>query len=82
MALDREDWPGAEKLAREALLLCEKVGRQELIASNCYRLAGALVRHGKGAEGLPHARRAVEIYTRLGSLNLEGARATLRECEE
>ena len=33
------------------------------------------------AEALPHARRAVEIYTRLGSPDLAGAQATLRECE-
>lgn len=81
LALDRTDWPEAEKLAREALPLSEKVGRQELIASNCDHLAEALVRQGKGAEGLPHAQRAVEIYTHLGSPSLEGARATLRECE-
>ena len=35
LALDRKDWPGAETLAREALPLSEKLGRQELIASNC-----------------------------------------------
>ena len=34
------------------------------------------------AEALPYARRAVEIYTRLGSPDLEKARAMLRECEE
>jgi tetratricopeptide (TPR) repeat protein len=51
LALTRKDWPGAEKLAREALPLSEKVGRQELIASNCHRIAKALVRQGKGAEG-------------------------------
>ena len=81
LALDRKDWPGAEALAREALPLSEKVGRQELIAANCHRLAKALVRQGKAAEALPHARRAVEIYTRLGSPDLEAARATLAECE-
>jgi len=81
LALDREDWPGAETLAREALALSDKVGRQELIAWDCWVLAKALVRQGKPAEALPHVRRAVEIYTRLGSPDLQIARATLAECE-
>ena len=82
LALDREDWPGAETLAREALALSEDVGRHELIASNCWRIAEALVRQGKAAKALPHAQRAVEIFTRLGHPDLEVARATLRECED
>ena len=81
LALDRGDWPAAETLARESLPLSEAVHRQELIASNNCRLAQALVRQGKAAEALPHARRAVEIYTRLGSPNLAVAQATLRACE-
>ncbi|MBB5031480.1 toll/interleukin-1 receptor domain-containing protein [Prosthecobacter vanneervenii] len=81
LALDREDWPQAEALALEALALAEKLGRQELIAADCHRLALALARQGHGAEGLPHARRAVEIYTRLGSPNLADAKKTLAECE-
>ena len=81
LALDRKDWPSAETLAREALLLAEKVGRQELIAADCQRLAQALVRQGKKTEGLPWARRAVEIYTKLGSPDLKVARAALAECE-
>ena len=81
LALDRKDWPAAETLAREALPLSEAIHRQELIAFNCYVLANASVRQGKAAEALPHARRAVEIYTRLGSPDLELARAILRECE-
>lgn len=82
LALDRKDWPEAETLARESLSLSEEVGRQELIASNCRRIAKALARQGNKAEGLPYARHAVDIYTKLGSPKLQVARATLRECEE
>jgi tetratricopeptide (TPR) repeat protein len=81
LALDRQDWPGAEILAGEALTLSESVGRQDLIGSNCNSLAEALVRQGKAAEALTYARRAVEIYTRLGDPELEIVRETLRKCE-
>jgi ATP/maltotriose-dependent transcriptional regulator MalT len=81
LALDRNDWPAAETLAREALRLSEAVHRQELIALDSRCLAQALVRQGKAAEALPHARRAVEICTRLGSSDLAAAQATLRGCE-
>ena len=82
LALDREDWQAAETLAREALPLSEAVHRQELIALDNRRLAHALVRQGKAAEALPYARRAVEIYTRLGSPVLAKAQATLAEREQ
>jgi tetratricopeptide (TPR) repeat protein len=81
LALDRQDWPTAETLAREALPLSEKLGRQELIAADNHRLAQALLRQGGAAEALPHAQTAVEIYTRLGSPDLADAQATLTECE-
>jgi tetratricopeptide (TPR) repeat protein len=81
LALDRKDWPRAEALAREALALAEKVGRQELIAHDCWVCAKALVRRRKPADALHHARRATDILTRLGSPHLEAARAILRECE-
>ena len=81
LALSRKDWPGAETLAREALPLSKKLGRQELIAHGCHNLAKALLRQGKSAEALPHAQSAVEIFTQLGHSNLEAARAVLKECE-
>lgn len=82
LALVREAWPQAEALVREALSLAEKVGRQDLIASDCRRLAMALVRQGKGKEGRTYAMRAVGIFTRLGSPNVASAQRTLRECED
>ena len=53
-----------------------------MVASNCQRIAKAMAEQQKGAEGLPYARRAVEIYKGLSSPDLEAAQATLRECEE
>jgi len=81
LALDREDWPGAESLARQALSSTEKIRREQAIARNCWVLAKALVRQGKKEEALPHARRAVEIFQKLGSPNLATAQQTLAECE-
>jgi len=81
LALNRKDWPSAETMAREALTLSENLGRQELIAGNCHSLAEALVRQGHLAEVLPYARRAVAIFTRIGSPELKTARAILAKCE-
>ncbi|HVF42958.1 MAG TPA: tetratricopeptide repeat protein, partial [Pyrinomonadaceae bacterium] len=79
--LARKEWPGAEALARQALSLSEKVGRQELIAHDCWCLAKALIQQGRKSEALPHARRAIEIFTALRSPSLEAACQTLTECE-
>ena len=82
LELDRENWPQAEALAQEALLLSEQVGRQELIANNCGGIAMALVRQGKASEALPYAQRAMEIFINLGSPKLKYALATLAGCEK
>jgi len=95
LALDREQWAEAESLAREALALAEKVGRQELIAGDCHCLAQALVgairesplpapqRESPLREALSLARRAVEIFTRLRMQdNLQEAQETLAEIEK
>ncbi|NTW55370.1 MAG: tetratricopeptide repeat protein [Chlorobaculum sp.] len=84
IALDLKQWEKAESLAREALPLAEKVGRQELIASVCHRIAKALLKQNKNLEeAITFARRAVDIFTRLRSPDdLAEAQDTLAEIEK
>jgi tetratricopeptide (TPR) repeat protein len=81
VALDRQDWPRAEVMAREALRLSGEVGRLELIAETCKWLATALERQGKQSEAFPYADRAVKIYTRLRSPLLAKALETYANCQ-
>ena len=81
VAADREDWPGVETLAREALTLAESLGRKQLIAANNLRIARALHGQNRTAKALPHARLSVEIYESLRSRDLDEARQVLAECE-
>jgi tetratricopeptide (TPR) repeat protein len=83
LALDREGWAEAESLAREALALAEKVGRQEEIARESDRIAIALLEQNrKLEEALTLVHRAVEIYSRLRSGSLPKAQQTLAEIEK
>ena len=74
LALDREQWPEAERLAREALALAEKIGRAELVGSDCYRIAIGLLRQAAPPRRCPSpAARwrswrscATRIWTRAG----------------
>ncbi len=87
LALDREQWAEAESLARQALALAEKVGRLEVIAGCCKPLAKALLMQSKSKfnfdlqEALALSRRAVEIFTRLKSPDLQSAQELLEEIE-
>lgn len=78
--LARHTWSQAEGLAREALTGTEAVGHQDFTARNCLCLAQALIGQGREAEGLPCAQRAVEIYTKLRSPDLEKALSALKKC--
>jgi tetratricopeptide (TPR) repeat protein len=83
LALDREQWSTVESLALEALALAEKVGRLQLIANDCHRIAKAITHQGRPAEALPHARRAVEMYTHLRMQgDLQAAQKLLAEIEK
>ncbi len=81
LALGRQDWPGAEALALEALTLAENVGKQESIAHNSRRIAVALSRQGKTDEAIRNARRAVKIFQKLASWELPYAQQILAACE-
>jgi len=67
LAIDRQDPVVAEALARQALELAKKVGRQESIAADYFRLAEALTMQNRIDEARENATKAEEIYRRLGS---------------
>ncbi len=82
LAIDRGEWAAAEGMAREAMPLLEAAGQLDIVARDCRILARAMTRQGRPMEGLPYARRAIEILTRLRHRELAEAQAVLKECEE
>ena len=79
--LGRQDWPAAERQTAEALELDKALGRQELIGADHHRFAKAMLHQQRASEALPHAQKAVAIYTRLRSRDLAEAKAILTACE-
>jgi tetratricopeptide (TPR) repeat protein len=83
LAFDQKDWGAAVALARDALELAERLGRQELVGWNSYLLAQSLAHQGQQSEGLPYARQAVNIFTHLRQPDeLQKAQAALSSCEK
>ena len=68
-------------MASKALEIAEGIGRQELVASDCYILAKSLLRKNQPVEALPYIHRAVEIFRRLGSKDSFKAQEIQSECE-
>ena len=65
-----------------ALAVDEEIGRLELIAMDCLRLAKALTKQNCPEEALPHASYALRIYSGLNSNSLSEARNMLAEIEK
>jgi tetratricopeptide (TPR) repeat protein len=82
LALDQGFWQQAEEYAKKALPIAEVVERQELIASDCLRLAKAITKQDRFAEGLPYLRRAIEIFSRLHAKELKEAQELLKIVEQ
>lgn len=81
VAINRGEWNKAEALAREAVILAEKVHRKDLIAIDYCLLAHALLRQEKYSEAIKPAQRALGICIQYNLENeAERSRAILSEC--
>lgn len=72
--------PDGGSITRAKGLTIGYLAQQPQIDPERTALDEALARQGRKAEGLPYARRAVEILTRLRSPYLADALAVLKEC--
>jgi nucleoside phosphorylase/tetratricopeptide (TPR) repeat protein len=83
LALDRKDWYAAEALASDSLRRSESLRSGEAIAKASCHLAKAVAMQGRLKDALPHARRAVDLFTKLRMPeNLLEAQAVLTQCED
>jgi tetratricopeptide (TPR) repeat protein len=82
LALDQGAWQQAEEYARKALPIAEGVKRQDLIASDCLRLAKAIAKQNRSEESLPYLRRSMAIFSRLHSKDLKEAQDLLTKLEQ
>jgi len=81
LMLTKKEWTAAEKLARKAVRLSEKLGRLELITAYSLYLAEALVWQNKKDKALPHAQRALHLGEQIGVASLiNSARLILTLC--
>jgi tetratricopeptide (TPR) repeat protein len=80
LAIDREQWGEAKDRARTALALAETPGDQDLLAATCCHLSRAVLHQGQPEAGRLFAQRAVDIYERLRSPNIDHARQVLAAC--
>jgi tetratricopeptide (TPR) repeat protein len=80
LALRRQQWTTAERMARDVLSRARTVRRDQVVGAASLTLAIALIQQGRNDDARPHAQQAVDIYGRLGDSDLEVARATLEAC--
>ena len=74
IALVCEDWAEARDCCEKASELAQEVGRQDLVASQKYRLARVHEAKGRAHIALPLAQEAVAIYERLRDKDLADAK--------
>lgn len=79
LALAREEWATAEKLANEALPLINEQGNLESLGEIYHTMAKALIKQDRPEEGLHYIKYAVAILKHLGAPALAGAMETLQE---
>jgi tetratricopeptide (TPR) repeat protein len=82
LELHKQNWAKAKMLAQKALEIAESNGLLSTIAINCHRIAKVFLYQKLPDNGLPYARRALDIFVQLGSPNISEAEQTLLAIEK